>query len=108
MKKVFLVESDPLQLAAWETRLKDSSWTLYSLKNMDDFDFRFSDFDPDVLVLGQTFGSGVAFEQATEKTTQIPVYVLAFSSDEVHPSSKLLEKPIDLGSLPDILEGLLN
>jgi DNA-binding response OmpR family regulator len=107
MKKVFLVESDPLQLTAWEIRLRDSDWSLYSLESLDDFDFRLKDFEPDLIVLGQTFGNPEAFEAITSVVAQIPVAIMAFEGEPISNEAQLLKKPITLASLPSILDGLL-
>ncbi len=76
MKKVFLVDANPLQINIWISYLRDSEWKLYTLKSLDDFGFRCRDFGPDIIVLG----AGICEEEAAKlikaEVSQIPVAVI--------------------------------
>ncbi len=98
MKKVFLLESDPLMFKAWEVRLKNSSrWELYALDNREDFEFRLEEFGPDLVVISEELADAKAL------VTQIPVFVMG--RDE-RRGEVILKKPIDLNELEGILDKL--
>ena len=91
MKKVFLLETDPLMFKAWEVQLKDSSWELYALDNPEDFDFRVKDFGPDLVVVS---------ENLRDFTTQIPYVLLTSEEGE----GIRIKKPLNINNLESILD----
>lgn len=98
MKKVFLLASDPLMLKAWEVRLKDSSWELYSLENTEDYSFRLVEFSPDLVVMSA--------EMATEAILNISQIPIAILSDEAIMGRVILKKPLNINELDKLLDEL--
>ncbi len=100
MKKVFLLEVDPLMFKAWEVRLKNSTWELYALDCVEDFSFRVQDFGPDLIVV-----SDKAWACQPEISSDIPILLLADAKTElVSPFVRKLEKPLDISRLEDLLD----
>ena len=79
MKKVFLLNSDPLQISTWKSYLKDTQWSLYTLSSLSDFSFRFEDFQPDLVVYESEMGTEGDLEQIIKIVSQIPVAVVGES-----------------------------
>ncbi len=99
MKKVFLLETDPLMLKAWEVQLTGTSWELYALDNPEDFGFRVADFAPDLVVIS---------DKIENFDAQIPIYLL--TSDEVTEGEGIrgiIKKPLNISELESILDELL-
>ncbi len=97
MKKVFLLERDPLMFKAWEVRLKDSSWELYALDNKEDFEFRLEEFNPDLVIVSEELSEVLTL------VSQIPVAVM---TDNQEYQGISLKKPIDLNNLELVLDQL--
>jgi len=100
MKKVFLLEVDPLMFKAWEVQLKNSSWELYALDCVEDFSFRVQDFGPDLIVV-----SDRAFALKPDIVSDIPMVLLGDSKSELgSPFVKKWEKPLDISKLESLLD----
>lgn len=103
MKKVFLMESNPLMLKAWEERLKDSSWELYALDDINDFSFRLKDFEADFVVIASS-----VWEEAINQTTDIPCVLLGNSEGLATEKMAVhMKHPIDIANLEDLLGDIL-
>ena len=103
MKKLFYVESDQVLRKSFELRLKESSWELYTLENMEEFSFRFEDFQASMLLLSDNFYRDEQVQKLLS-TSQIPVGFVGFekiNNEEVKP---LLKKPIDIMNLETLLD----
>ncbi|MBC98820.1 MAG: hypothetical protein CME63_13820 [Halobacteriovoraceae bacterium] len=103
VRKVFLLESDPLMFKAWEVTLRESSWQLYALDREEDFNFRVEEFGPDLVVISDQVSLA-----SLQLDTQIPVVLLGPLSEEAKGSgiSLNLEKPLDINRLENILDDL--
>ena len=100
MKKVFLLEVDPLMFKAWEVRLKNSSWELYALDCVEDFSFRVQDFGPDLIIV-----SDRAFALKPELDSDIPMILLGDSNSELGPPfMRKWDKPLDINNLEGLLD----
>ncbi len=100
MKKVFLLEVDPLMFKAWEIQLKNSSWELYALDCVEDFSFRVQDFAPSLIVV-----SDRAFALKPDIVSDIPMILLGDSKSELEPPfMRKWEKPLDISNLEILLD----
>jgi len=106
MKKVFLIESDQLQAHAWESLLKGSEWSLYTLYELEDFSFRCSDFGPDIVVIGEALATEESLKQIQEVVADIPLFVLAFENKPIFGELPLMLKPFEVSRLREILNEL--
>lgn len=105
MKKLFLVESNQIVRKAFETHLKDTHWDLYTLESMDDFEFRFTDYGADLLIVDLKLAED-------DLSAQIPIVYAGFE-DEIEQSKLVsqtaltLKKPIKMSDLTSILDSYL-
>ena len=104
MKKVFYVESDQLMRIALERILKDSDWEIYTLESMSDFDFRFEDFKPDLLMLDLT----LFVEEPLQIDKDIVVVYVGFrdtidKSVWITENTKVIEKPFAATKIESVI-----
>jgi hypothetical protein len=107
MKKLFYVEPDQMLRVGFECVFKTSDWEIYTLDSMDDFDFRFKDFDPDILLLDSSFCNTGYLEKIKVVTTQIPVVFIGKEELEERSDCYFIKKPISLSDIIETIEGFL-
>lgn len=107
MKKLFYVEPNQILRVGFENAFKKGDWEIYTLSSMDDFDFRFKDFEPDILLLDVGFSDNGYLEQLTPLVTQIPVGFIGKENTLDNQEFFFIQKPIDLYEIVKSVESFL-
>lgn len=107
MKKLFYVEPNQILRVSFESVFKQSGWDIYTLNSMDDFDFRFKDFEPDILLLDDSFSNNSSLVDLKNLTTQIPVGFIGKENSLESDDFFFIQKPIDLYEIVKTVECFL-
>ncbi len=107
--RIFLLAKDPLLINAFKVVYDD----FYYLSDLEDVSFRLPEFAPDLILINEDFISeqGDEIRVLEEVSAQIPVVPMIFQEREQEIKKKgwkgpFLYKPIDYGSLREILKNL--